>query len=109
MGEFGRTPVVEMPKKGSNEGRINGRDHNHWGFTVWMAGGGIKGGTVYGETDDFGHKAVQNVVKHTDYHATLLHLFGLDPKRLTILRNGREQSLLDNQEGRVVTDILKHG
>ena len=53
-GEFGRTPTVELPKKGSNAGKVNGRDHNHHGFTVWLAGGGVKGGHVHGATDEFG-------------------------------------------------------
>ena len=59
-GEFGRTPVVELPTPGANAGKINGRDHNHWGFTVWLAGGGVKGGQAVGATDEFGFKAVEN-------------------------------------------------
>ena len=59
-GEFGRTPTVELPTPGSNAGSINGRDHNHWGFTMWLAGGGVKGGTVHGATDQFGFQAVEN-------------------------------------------------
>ena len=104
-GEFGRTPVVEMPKKGSNEGRINGRDHNHWGFTVWMAGGGVKGGTVYGATDDFGFKAVKNRVHVHDLHATMLHLMGFDHERFTYRYAGRDFRLTD-VHGRVIDDIL---
>ena len=73
-GEMGRLPVVQ------NEQNI-GRDHNTYGFTIWMAGGGIKGGYVHGATDEFGHHAVEDVVTHSDYHATLLHLFGLDHER----------------------------
>ena len=101
-GEMGRLPVIQNDAGSAKVGR----DHNTYGFSMWLAGGGIRGGVVYGETDDFGHKGVHDVVNHFDYHATLLHLFGLDPKRLVYLRNGREQSLLDDQEGRVVTGIL---
>ena len=74
---------------------------------MWLAGGGIKGGFTYGATDEFGHHALKDIVNHHDYHATLLHLFGLDVKKLVYLRNGQEVSLLDNQPGRVVKDILR--
>ena len=74
---------------------------------MWLAGGGFKRGHVHGATDELGHKAVENVVNHYDYHATLLHLFGLDPNRLTYERNGRDQTLLDSQPGRVVKGILE--
>jgi len=72
-----------------------------------VAGGGFKAGLAFGETDEFGHKAVKDIVNHYDYHATLLHLFGLDPKKLTYSRNGVEQTLLDGQPGRVVGEILR--
>lgn len=101
-GEMGRLPVIQNdagPEK-------VGRDHNTYGFSMWLAGGGIKGGYVHGATDDFGHHAVENVVNHYDYHATILHLFGLDPNKLTYKRNGREQTLLDNQPARIVEEIL---
>jgi hypothetical protein len=75
---------------------------------MWLAGGGIKRGGTYGATDEFGHKAVENVVNHFDYHATLLHLFGLDPERMVYKWNNREQSLLDGQPGRIVSEILQH-
>ena len=88
-----------------NEKNI-GRDHNTYGFSMWLAGGGFKGGCVHGETDDFGHHAVTDVVNHYDYHATLLHLFGLDPEKLSYKRNAREQTLLDGQPGRVVEQLL---
>ena len=104
-GEFGRTPVVEMPKKGSNEGKINGRDHNHWGFTVWMAGGGVKGGTVYGATDEFGFKAVENRVHVHDLHATMLRLMGFDHERFTYRYAGRDFRLTD-VHGRVIDEIV---
>jgi hypothetical protein len=101
-GEMGRLPVIQ-----NDAGRDKiGRDHNTYGFSIWLAGGGFKGGCVYGQTDDFGHKAVADRVSHHDYHATILHLFGLDIRRLVYQHNGREQSLLDDQPGRVVRGIL---
>ena len=104
-GEFGRTPVVEMPKPGSNQGKINGRDHNHWGFTVWMAGGGTKGGHTYGATDEFGFKAVENPVHVHDLHATILRLLGFDHEKLTYRYAGRDFRLTDVY-GRVISDII---
>ena len=83
-----------------------GRDHNTYGFTMWLAGGGVKGGMVFGETDEFGHHAVKDVVKHSDYHATLYHLFGLDPSKLVFTRNQQEMSLIDKQPCRIVREIL---
>src|SRR5215218_7088767 len=71
-GEFGRTPTVELPQPGSNAGKINGRDHNHYGFTTWLAGGGVKGGYVHGATDEFGFQAIENKVHIHDLHATIL-------------------------------------
>jgi hypothetical protein len=103
-GEMGRLPVIQAATGGPE--RI-GRDHNTYGFSYWLAGGGVKGGYVYGATDEFGHKAVTDVVNHHDFHATLLHLFGLDPKRLVYTRNGQEQSLLDGQPCRVVQEIIR--
>lgn len=102
-GEFGRTPSVEMSQNGS--GAVQGRDHNHWGFSLWMAGGGIKGGTVYGATDDFGFQAVENPVSIHDLHATMLHLLGFDHERFTYRFAGRDYRLTD-LEGSVVRDIL---
>ncbi|GIW98894.1 MAG: sulfatase [Pirellulaceae bacterium] len=104
-GEFGRTPTVELPKEGSNQGKVNGRDHNHWGFTMWMAGGGVRGGTVYGATDEFGFKAVENRVHVHDLHATMLHLLGFDHKRFTYRWAGRDFRLTD-VHGRVIHDII---
>lgn len=104
-GEMGRLPVIQ-----NNAGAAKvGRDHNTYGFSMWLAGGGFRAGGTYGATDEFGHKAVENVVNHYDYHATLFHLFGLDPSRLVYFRNGREQTLLDGQEGHVVQGILQRG
>src|SRR5205085_1498645 len=77
-GEFGRTPTVELPTPGANAGKINGRDHNHHGFTMWMAGGGVRGGYVHGATDEFGFKAVEKPVHIHDLHATMLQLLGFD-------------------------------
>ena len=73
---------------------------------IWLAGGGFKGGCTYGATDEFGHHAVEDVVNHHDYHATLLHLFGLDHRRLTYRRNGQEMTLTDQQPSLIVRDIL---
>lgn len=95
-GEFGRTPTSENG---------NGRDHNHYGFTMWLAGGGVKGGMTYGETDDFGFRAVHNRVHIHDLHATLLHLMGMDHEKLTYRYAGRDFRLTD-VAGRVVREIL---
>jgi uncharacterized protein (DUF1501 family) len=100
-GEMGRLPVIQ-----NDAGDKAGRDHNTYGFSMWLAGGGVRGGLIHGETDEFGHKAVKDVVTHCDYHATLLHLFGLDNDHLTYLRNGVAQSLIDGQPSRVVREIL---
>ena len=104
-GEFGRTPVVEMPKAGSNKGVMKGRDHNHYGFTVWMAGGGVKGGHIHGATDEFGFKAVEDRVHVHDLHATILHLLGFDHEQLTYRYSGRDFRLTD-VHGEVVRGIL---
>ena len=98
-GEMGRLPVIQ------NEKNI-GRDHNTYGFSMWLAGGGIKGGCIHGETDEIGHKAVVDVVNHFDYHATLLYLFGLSQEQLSFRRPGGVGSLLDGQPGKVVDAIL---
>lgn len=102
-GEFGRTPSVEMNQNGA--GASQGRDHNHWGFSLWMAGGGVKGGTIYGATDEFGFRAVENPVSIHDLHATMLHLLGFDHERLTYRYAGRDYRLTDVY-GNVVRDIL---
>ena len=104
-GEFGRTPTVELPKPGANAGKINGRDHNHHGFTVWLAGGGVKGGTVYGATDEFGFQAVENKVHVHDLHATMLRLLGFDHEKFTYHYAGRDFRLTD-VHGHVVQDII---
>jgi hypothetical protein len=101
-GEMGRLPVIQ-----NDTGLAKvGRDHNTYGFTWWFAGGGFKAGTVYGATDEFGHHAVENKVSQHDFHVTLLHLFGLDAKKLVYSRTGSELSLLNGQDARVVKEIL---
>jgi uncharacterized protein (DUF1501 family) len=104
-GEFGRTPTVELPTPGSNAGKMNGRDHNHYGFTMWMAGGGVKGGYVHGATDDLGFQAVENKVHVHDLHATLLHLLGFDHEKFTYRHAGRDFRLTD-VHGTVVKEII---
>ena len=103
-GEFGRTPAVEVAQPGTGNNRL-GRDHNHWGFSVWLAGGGVKGGVVYGATDEFGYKAVENRVHIHDLHATMLHLLGFDHEKLTYRHAGRDFRLTDVY-GEVIHDIL---
>ena len=101
-GEFGRTPTVELTGAGKSK---LGRDHNHYGFCVWMAGGGIKGGTVHGATDEFGFRAQQDPTSVHDLHATILHCLGLDHERLTYRYAGRDFRLTD-VHGNVLHDIL---
>jgi hypothetical protein len=102
-GEFGRTPTVELPNGQGADG--SGRDHNHHGFSVWLAGGGVKGGTVYGATDEFGFKAVDKPVHVHDLQATMLHLLGLDHTKLTYRHSGRDFRLTD-VHGTVIKDML---
>ncbi|MDG1984575.1 MAG: DUF1501 domain-containing protein [Planctomycetota bacterium] len=90
-GEFGRTPMAQ----GGGDGLNRGRDHNPHGFSIWLAGGGVKGGHVFGATDDFGYFAVDRPVEMHDLHATLLHLLGLDHTRLTVRFDGRDMRLTD--------------
>lgn len=95
-GEFGRLPT----QQGSD-----GRDHNPFGFTMWLAGGGVRGGMAYGSTDEFGYRAAENKVHVHDLHATILHLLGLDHKQLTYRHNGRDYRLTD-VAGQVVRDLI---
>jgi arylsulfatase A-like enzyme len=104
-GEFGRTPTVELPKPGANAGKINGRDHNHHGFSMWLAGGGIRGGTVHGSTDEFGFRAVEDVVHVHDLHATILWLLGFDHEAFTFRYAGRDFRLTD-VHGKVIHSLL---
>jgi hypothetical protein len=103
-GEFGRTPTVEL-SQGEKVSPTAGRDHNHYGFTMWLAGGGTKGGHVHGATDEFGFKAVKDRVHVHDLQATVLHLLGLDHERLTYRHSGRDFRLTD-VHGRVVQSLL---
>src|SRR5262245_29496114 len=100
-GEFGRTPAVEL----MNGRPAQGRDHNHWGFSVWLAGAGVRGGMTHGATDEFGYRAVQNRVHVHDLHATILHLMGFDHEGLTYRYAGRDFRLTDVHGG-VVREIL---
>jgi len=95
-GEFGRTPFAQ--------GR-DGRDHNPYGYTIWMAGGGVKAGSVYGATDEFGYRAIDKPVEIYDFHATMLHILGVDHRRLTKLFGGREHRLTD-VHGKVIKEWL---
>lgn len=104
-GEFGRTPTVELPTPGSNAGKINGRDHNHYGFTMWMAGGGVRGGYVHGATDEFGFQAVEKKVHVHDLHATIMALLGFDHEKLTFRTAGRDYRLTDIH-GNVVRELI---
>jgi hypothetical protein len=97
-GEFGRTPVAELPQ-------LSGRDHNHYGFTMWLAGGGVKGGYVHGATDEFGFAAIENKVHVHDLHATILYLLGFDHERLTYRYAGRDFRLTD-VHGKVIKEII---
>lgn len=99
-GEFGRTPMYQ------GKGASPGRDHHIRGFSMWLAGGGIKGGTTYGATDDFGYHAVENKVHVHDLHATMLHLFGLDHERFTYRYQGLDFRLTGVEKARVVREIL---
>ncbi len=96
-GEFGRTPGAQGK---------DGRDHHPYGFSVWLAGGGIKGGQVYGATDDFGYRSVVNRCSTADLHATMLHLLGLDCKKLAFNRHGREERLTDVFDARVIKPLI---
>jgi uncharacterized protein (DUF1501 family) len=97
-GEFGRTPVAELPQ-------LSGRDHNHYGFTCWLAGGGVKGGQTYGSTDEFGFAAADKPVHVHDLHATMLQLLGFDHTRLTYRYAGRDFRLTD-VHGKVVPELI---
>jgi hypothetical protein len=101
-GEFGRTPSVELGDGGKSK---LGRDHNHYGFSVWLAGGGVRGGVVHGATDEFGFRATENPVSVHDLHATMLHLLGFDHERLTYRHAGRDFRLTD-VSGEVVRPVV---
>jgi arylsulfatase A-like enzyme len=101
--EFGRTPVREVGGGGGNFKR--GRDHNPFAFTMWLAGGAVKGGTIYGATDDFGFKAVEKPVHVHDIHATILYLMGIDHTKLTYRYSGRDFRLTD-VSGNVLHELI---
>jgi hypothetical protein len=100
--EFGRTPFTQSAADQVG----TGRDHNMYGFSVWLAGGGLRHGVAYGETDDVGWKSVEKVVPWYDFHATVLHLLGIDHERLTFYHNGIQRRLT-NVHGQVVKEILE--
>ncbi len=104
-GEFGRTPGAEL-RGGKVQMGSEGRDHHPYGFSVWMAGGGVKGGQTYGETDDFGYRSVVNRTKMSDYHATILHLMGIDHEELVHEKNGRDEKLTDVYDARVIRELV---
>jgi len=101
-GEFGRTPSVELGDGGKSK---LGRDHNHYGFSVWLAGGGVRGGQAYGATDEFGFRAIENRASVHDLHATLLNLLGFDHEKLTYRHAGRDFRLTD-VEGNIIKEII---
>jgi Protein of unknown function (DUF1501) len=103
-GEFGRLPIAQLDSNNSFDAA--GRDHNKNAFTLWMAGGGVKSGVAFGETDEIGFASVENKVSVTDWHATVLHLLGLDHKKLSFNRNGLQDRLTGVFEARVVKEIL---
>ena len=101
-GEFGRTPSVEMGQDGT--GASQGRDHNHWGFSLWMAGGGIKQGFCLGSSDEDGFMPKDNPVKICDLHATFCHLLGIDPNKEVMTQLQRPMKLVDN--GSLVKELI---
>ena len=103
-GEFGRTPGAEL-RGGAAKGN-EGRDHHPYGFSVWMAGGGIRGGQTYGSTDDFGYRSVVNRTQYSDYHATVLHQLGFNHKELVYEHNGRNERLTDVYDAHVIRDLI---
>jgi hypothetical protein len=105
-GEFGRTPTVELPTPGSNAGKQRGRDHNHYGFSMWLAGGGVRGGYTHGATDEFGFAAVEKPVHVHDLHATILKLLGFDHEKFTYRYAGLDFRLTGVNECSVVKELL---
>ena len=101
-GEFGRTPAAQ----GGSSNATSGRDHHPYGFSVWMAGGGIKGGQHYGATDDFGYRAVEQRTQMANLHATILHLLGLDHQVLSWPHNGRDERLTDVYEAEIIEELI---
>lgn len=104
-GEFGRTPGAEMRANDKTRG-TEGRDHHPYGFSIWMAGGGIRGGQAFGATDDFGYRAIANRTQTADLHATILHLLGLNHQTLTFEHNSRDERLTDVYKARIIGQLL---
>jgi len=105
-GEFGRTPAVELPTPGANSGKQHGRDHNHYGFSMWLAGGGVRGGYVHGATDEFGFQAIEKPVHVHDLHATILRILGFDHERFTYRYAGLDFRLTGVNDCSVVKELL---
>ena len=104
-GEFGRTPGAEQ-RAGDKTRGTEGRDHHPYGFSIWLAGGGIRGGQAYGATDDFGYRSIANRTQTADLHATILHQLGLNHQSLTYEHNSRDERLTDVYKARVITELL---
>lgn len=104
-GEMGRLPVIQF-REGLTNREVVGRDHNTYGFSMWVAGGGMRGGHIQGKTDDFSHRAVEGIVNHYDWLATVLHLFGLDHKKIKFRIGPRELKLVEENKARVVQELL---
>jgi uncharacterized protein (DUF1501 family) len=101
-GEFGRTTYNQGPLKGDSYGR----DHHPRCYSIWMAGGGIKGGATYGSTDEIGYRAAENKVSVHDFHATVLHLLGMNHRNLVFEREGRKERITDEFPARVLSEII---
>jgi len=104
-GEMGRLPVIQVPATGNVREKI-GRDHNTFGFSQWVAGGGFRGGYVHGKTDDFSHHAIEDIVTHHDWLATILHLFGLDHKKLTFRSGTRDLKLVESDTAMIQSKLF---
>ena len=104
-GEFGRTPGAELRDGNTAKGN-EGRDHHPYGFSVWLAGGGVRGGQAYGATDDFGYRSIENRTQTADLHATILHQLGLDHEHLVYSHNGRDERLTDVYEAKVIRQLI---
>ncbi len=104
-GEMGRLPVIQVPPSGNAKEKV-GRDHNTYGFSMWVAGGGFKAGHCHGQTDEFSHRAVEGIIQHHDWLATVLHQFGLDHTRLRYKSGAGELSLVQSPTARIATELL---
>jgi len=102
---MGRLPVIQF-REGLDKRDKVGRDHNTYGFSMWVAGGGMKKGYVHGQTDEFSHYAVDGIVHHYDWLATVLHLFGLDHQELVYQNGPRKYQLVEQPEARIVRELL---